>query len=71
MQEETKLFKAGIRAEIQIKCFQTTYDAPGSAVFSFPVYDALNDNIKRLDLFQTKPENLDAMFDTMFTYGRA
>lgn len=44
-QEETKLFTAGIPAEIQIKCFQTTYDAPGSAVFSFPVYDALNDNI--------------------------
>lgn len=44
-QEETKLFKAGITAEIQIKCFKSTYDAPGSAVFSFPVYDALNDNI--------------------------
>ena len=44
-QEETKLFEAGKTAQIQIRCFGATYDAPGSAVFSVDVWPALDDRI--------------------------
>lgn len=44
-QEETKLFEAGRPAQIQIRCFGATYDAPGSAVFSVDVWPALDDRI--------------------------
>lgn len=44
-QEETKLFEAGRTAQIQIRCFGATYDAPGSAVFSVDVWPALDDRI--------------------------
>ena len=44
-QEETKLFEEGKTAQIQIRCFGATYDAPGSAVFSVDVWPALDDRI--------------------------
>ena len=42
-QDETKLFKAGKPALIQIRCFESQYNAPGSAVFAVDVGPALND----------------------------
>ena len=44
-QDETKLFKAGTAAQIQIRCFGGVYNAPGSAVKSVEVWPALNDVI--------------------------
>ena len=44
-QEETKQFEANIPAEIQIRCYGSTYDAPGSAVYAMDVWPALNDVI--------------------------
>ena len=44
-QEETKQFKAGIPAQIQIRCFAEAYNAPGSAVKTVDVWPALNDTI--------------------------
>ena len=44
-QEETKQFEAGIPAQIQIRCYGGTYDAPGSAAYAIDVYPALNDVI--------------------------
>ena len=44
-QEETSLFKAGLQAQIQIRCFGSTYNAPGSKIFFVDVWPALNDTI--------------------------
>ena len=44
-QEETKQLEAGVTAQMQIRCFGSTYNAPGSAVFSVDVWPALNDII--------------------------
>ena len=44
-QEETNLFTAGTTAQIQIRCYESPYEAPGSAVFSVDVWPALNDTI--------------------------
>lgn len=42
-QDETKVFKAGKPALIQIRCYASQYNAPGSAVFAVDVGPALND----------------------------
>ena len=44
-QEETKLFKEGIPAYLQLRCYASTYDAPGSALFKIDVWNALDDRI--------------------------
>lgn len=44
-QEETKLFTAGTTAQIQIRCYGGSYNAPGSAVYSVDVWPALNDTV--------------------------
>lgn len=44
-QEETKLFKAPAQALMQIRCFKSQYDAPGSKLFAIDVYPALNDEV--------------------------
>ena len=44
-QEETRQFKAGVAAQIQIRCFASTYNAPGSKEFFVDVWPALNDVI--------------------------
>lgn len=44
-QEETKQFKAGIPALVQVRCYGATYDAPGCAVRKIDVYPALDDRI--------------------------
>lgn len=44
-QEETKLFTAGRPALIQIRCYESQYNAPGSAAFQIDVAPALNDEI--------------------------
>lgn len=44
-QEETAQFKAYTPAQIQIRCYADVFDAPGSAVWTVDVLDALNDVI--------------------------
>lgn len=44
-QEETSRFTAGKNAWLQIRCFASTYNAPGSAVWPIDVMPALNDTI--------------------------
>lgn len=44
-QQETAMLTAGIPALIQIRCYASTYDAPGSALFTVDVQPALNDQI--------------------------
>ena len=44
-QEETALLTEGKPALIQIRCFKSEYNAPGSAVFAVDVGPALNDTI--------------------------
>lgn len=44
-QEETAQLEAGTPAQIQIRCFGSTYNAPGSAAYSVDVWPALNDVI--------------------------
>lgn len=44
-QEETAMFVAGVRAWLQIRCFASTYNAPGSAAWAIEVMPALNDTI--------------------------
>ena len=44
-QEETRQFRDGVAAQIQIRCFASTYNAPGSKTFSVDVWPALNDTI--------------------------
>lgn len=44
-QAETKLFDAAKMALMQIRCFASANDAPGSCVFGIPVCPALNDEV--------------------------
>ena len=44
-QEETKLFKAPGRAFLQVRCYKSTYNAPGSKLFAIDVWPANNDEV--------------------------
>lgn len=44
-QEETAQLVAGTPALIQIRCYGSEYNAPGSAIFGVDIGDALNDVI--------------------------
>ena len=44
-QSETKLFDATKIALMQIRCFKSQYDAPGSAVWCIPVEPSLTEDI--------------------------
>lgn len=44
-QEETALFEAKKKAYLQVRCYASTYDAPGSAVWDIPIEAALNDEV--------------------------
>lgn len=44
-QEETKLFKAPSEALLQVRCFKSIYNAPGSRIWVVDVYPALNDEV--------------------------
>lgn len=43
-QEQTKLFKPG-QAVMQIRCYKTAYNAPGSRLYVIEVWPALNDEV--------------------------
>lgn len=43
-QAQTRLFKAG-QAVMQIRCYKSTYNAPGSKLFAIEVWPALNDEV--------------------------
>ena len=42
-QAETALFTAKKNVYLQIRCYASTYDAPGSKIWALPVEDALDD----------------------------
>ena len=44
-QTETKQFACGRKALMQIRCYKSQYDAPGSAVWAIDVLPALNDEV--------------------------
>ena len=44
-QEDTKKFKAGFKALLQVRCYAAEYDAPGSACWPIDVYPSLDDQI--------------------------
>ena len=44
-QEETALFTAAVPAYMQIRCYASEYEAPGSKVWYLDVYPALDDQI--------------------------
>ena len=44
-QSETKQFTCGQNAYIQVRCYKSQYDAPGSEVFMVQVHPALNDEV--------------------------
>ena len=44
-QDDTKLFDATKLAMMQIRCYRSQYDAPGSAIFDIAVSPALNDEV--------------------------
>lgn len=44
-QTETKQFTCGTNAYIQIRCYKSQYDAPGSEVFIIQVHPALDDEV--------------------------
>lgn len=44
-QAETKLFEAGKIALMQIRCYHSAYDAPGSAVWCINVEPSLTEDI--------------------------
>lgn len=44
-QEETAQFKSGTPAFLQLRCYASPTDAPGSKVWALDVYPALNDEI--------------------------
>ena len=44
-QEETAQFTAGKQAWLQIRCYASAYNAPGSAAWPIDVLPALNDQI--------------------------
>lgn len=44
-QEETSPLEAGKRAYVQIRCYASAYDAPGSKAWPVEVWPALDDQI--------------------------
>ena len=44
-QAETAQFKAGVPALLQLRCYASANEAPGSRAWSIDVYPALNDQI--------------------------
>ena len=44
-QAETSLFEAGKRAFVQIRCYASAYDAPGSKAWPVEVWPAMDDQI--------------------------
>lgn len=44
-QAETKLFTAGMLAFMQVRCYSSAYDAPGSACWQLWVEPAINDEV--------------------------
>lgn len=44
-QEETAQFAAGVQALLQLRCYASEYDAPGSAAWGIDVLPALNDEV--------------------------
>lgn len=44
-QEETKQFAAGIPAFLQVRCFKSVYEAPGSKMWALEVYPVNNEEI--------------------------
>lgn len=44
-QTETKQFTCGASVFIQVRCYKSQYEAPGSEVFGVQVYPALNDEV--------------------------
>ena len=44
-QEETAVFKSGIPAFLQIRCYRGEYDAPGSQIWPVDVWPALNKEV--------------------------
>lgn len=44
-QAETKQFQCGYKTFLQIRCYKSQYEAPGSAIWSIEVRPALNDSI--------------------------
>lgn len=44
-QEETALFEAKKKAYLQVRCYASTYDAPGSKIWDLKVEDALDDEV--------------------------
>lgn len=44
-QEQTAQFEAGVPAFLQIRCYKSQYEAPGSKIWTLDVYPALNDTI--------------------------
>lgn len=44
-QAETALFEAQKKVYLQIRCYASEYDAPGSKIWALPVEDALDDEV--------------------------
>ena len=44
-QSETKQFACGKKAFLQVRCYKSQYEAPGSAIWSFDVCPVLNDEV--------------------------
>lgn len=44
-QSETKQFTAGIRAFMQVRCYKSQYEAPGSVVWAIIVEPSLNETV--------------------------
>lgn len=44
-QNETKLFACGRNCYLQVRCYKSQYEAPGSSVWGIMVYPALNDEV--------------------------
>lgn len=44
-QAETASFEARKQVHLQVRCYASAYDAPGSAIWSMKVEDALDDEV--------------------------
>lgn len=44
-QTETKQFACANSAFLQIRCYKSQYEAPGSMIWKIPVYPVLNDEV--------------------------
>ena len=44
-QSETKQFACGKKAFLQVRCYKSQYEAPGSAIWAFNVCPVLNDEV--------------------------